>query len=454
MNWIIEPERQIPVAADVDVLVCGGGFAGVAAAVCAARNGAGVLLVERYGFLGGLVTGGLVITTPPLDNGINREIARRLQEQQVYKPLRNPGAEMIALKMRAIDPEVVKFELAQMLQEQNVHLLLHTLIVGSVVEQNVLQGYRHREQGGPASHSREDGGGCHGRCRCRRLRGRAVSRGEEAHHDDVQHGRAWTWRRCSPRSGNWSNLKKVVTQAVDRGELSFQVGHHPGVGHPGRPRRMPDPSRRDQRLVGKPPWDGRPGPEAAHRSGADHPGPRDATRRRFLRKQVSGFEGPGSSAPPPCSACAPPGRSWAASPPTCTRPEHDVPGHGGEAVRRGRHPAPLRKSLLPQGVDNLLVAGRCISADEEAMGQLRLIPVCSATGQAAGTAAALAVREGLAPGKLDVSQLQKVLTARGWTWACNVRGVSWSVLWKCDTPDTSCSRKQSNRGGCHHGSGL
>jgi hypothetical protein len=70
-------------------------------------------------------------------------------------------------------------------------------------------------------------------------------------------------------------------------------------------------------------------------------------------------------------------------------------------------------SLLPQGVDNLLVAGRCISADEEAMGQLRLIPVCSATGQAAGTAAALAVREGLAPGKLDVSQLQKVLTAQG-----------------------------------------
>jgi hypothetical protein len=66
-------------------------------------------------------------------------------------------------------------------------------------------------------------------------------------------------------------------------------------------------------------------------------------------------------------------------------------------------------SLLPKGVENLLVAGRCISAEEEAMGQLRLIPVCSATGQAAGTAAALAVREGVTPGKLDVSGLQKVL---------------------------------------------
>jgi hypothetical protein len=64
-------------------------------------------------------------------------------------------------------------------------------------------------------------------------------------------------------------------------------------------------------------------------------------------------------------------------------------------------------------VDSLLVAGRCISADEEAMGQLRLIPVCSATGEAAGTAAALAVREGVTPGKLDIAHLQKVLTGQG-----------------------------------------
>lgn len=70
-------------------------------------------------------------------------------------------------------------------------------------------------------------------------------------------------------------------------------------------------------------------------------------------------------------------------------------------------------SLLPQGVDNLLVAGRCISADEEAMGELRLIPVCSATGQAAGTAAALAMRAGVAPGKLDIPHLQRALTDQG-----------------------------------------
>ena len=71
MDYITEPERRTPVIANVELLVCGGGFTGVAAAICAARNGAKVLLLERYGFLGGLATGALVITTPPLDNGIN-----------------------------------------------------------------------------------------------------------------------------------------------------------------------------------------------------------------------------------------------------------------------------------------------------------------------------------------------------------------------------------------------
>src|SRR5215204_1919962 len=57
----VEPSREIPVYAETDVLVIGGGPAGCAAAVAAARVGADVLLVERYGHLGGLSTGGLVI---------------------------------------------------------------------------------------------------------------------------------------------------------------------------------------------------------------------------------------------------------------------------------------------------------------------------------------------------------------------------------------------------------
>jgi len=70
-------------------------------------------------------------------------------------------------------------------------------------------------------------------------------------------------------------------------------------------------------------------------------------------------------------------------------------------------------SLLPQKVENLLVAGRCISAHEDAMAKLRLLPVCSATGQAAGTATALAIKHGVTPRRLDVSLLQETLISQG-----------------------------------------
>jgi hypothetical protein len=69
--------------------------------------------------------------------------------------------------------------------------------------------------------------------------------------------------------------------------------------------------------------------------------------------------------------------------------------------------------LLPQGVENLIVAGRCISAEENAMGHLRLIPACLATGQAAGIAAAMALKRGVTPRMLDLSLLQMTLIEQG-----------------------------------------
>ena len=74
------------------------------------------------------------------------------------------------------------------------------------------------------------------------------------------------------------------------------------------------------------------------------------------------------------------------------------------------------RSLLPRGIDNLLVAGRCISAADEIMGRLRLLPVCScATGEAAGVAAALALRQDVPPRRLDIGLLQRTLEDQGVT---------------------------------------
>jgi heterodisulfide reductase subunit A-like polyferredoxin len=63
-HFIEEPSRSTPVKAETEVLVIGGGSAGVPAAVAAVRTGADVILVERLGYLGGLATGGLIIVWP------------------------------------------------------------------------------------------------------------------------------------------------------------------------------------------------------------------------------------------------------------------------------------------------------------------------------------------------------------------------------------------------------
>ena len=70
-------------------------------------------------------------------------------------------------------------------------------------------------------------------------------------------------------------------------------------------------------------------------------------------------------------------------------------------------------SLVPEAVDGLLVAGRCMSAQQDAMVQLRLIPVCLATGQAAGTAAAMAAATDVSPRDLDIARLQADLIGQG-----------------------------------------
>jgi hypothetical protein len=89
---------------------------------------------------------------------------------------------------------------------------------------------------------------------------------------------------------------------------------------------------------------------------------------------------------------------------------------GGQQWIEAKNPigfdVPL-ESLIPQKVNNLLVSGRCISVDRNALGSIRGEPVCMATGEAAGTAAALCVREGTQPTSLDIELLQQTLLGQG-----------------------------------------
>ena len=74
LKTITESERKIPVIDEKDVIVVGGGPAGVVAALTTSRQGASTLLVERYGHLGGMATGGLVILLGPFNDGKKQAI--------------------------------------------------------------------------------------------------------------------------------------------------------------------------------------------------------------------------------------------------------------------------------------------------------------------------------------------------------------------------------------------
>ncbi|HTU01260.1 MAG TPA: FAD-dependent oxidoreductase, partial [Candidatus Sulfotelmatobacter sp.] len=399
MTWVLEPERKTPVVSEVDVLVCGGGFAGVAAAVCAARTGASALLVERYGYLGGLVTGGLVVTTPPLDNGINREIAQRLRDRRSYAPLPKPGAEMIGLNMHATDAEEIKAELVEMLREQRVPLLLHTLIVGTLMERQAVAGILVENKAGRQAIRAKivvDATGDADVAAYAKAPVRLVKKPITLMFNMA----GVNVDRVLARVGNWSNLRTIVTEAVQRGELAFELGTTMEWGTPGvHAECLLHPGELNV-------WSG-------NLRGLDPLDPQQLTQAElvtrdhvmrlvaFLRKHIPGFE-----------------ESWIelTAPMLGVRATRQIVGSISptmQEVRNTRFVDTVAKpyaedairlpfgSLLPVGVENLLVAGRCISADEEAMGQLRLIPVCSATGQAAGAAAALAARAGVTPSKLD-----------------------------------------------------
>jgi len=106
MRTVHEPDQQTPVVAETDVLVVGGGPAGQSAAVAAARAGAEVTLVERYGYLGGLASGGMVLVLD--DMCTDDEVSVGGQALEIIDRMRQIGACVAPPKEDCFrnDPEV------------------------------------------------------------------------------------------------------------------------------------------------------------------------------------------------------------------------------------------------------------------------------------------------------------------------------------------------------------
>ena len=165
-DYVTLAEANIPIVARPDVLVVGGGSAGLSAAVAAARNGAEVMLLERFSYIGGLATGGMIILLLTLDDGAGKqaigglcqEIVDRMERRNaVYYPPKDhwndpdpklvehysqwgltwgsPAPEGHRVRYSvAFEPHEFIFAADQMLKEAGVRVLYQTWACEPIVE--------------------------------------------------------------------------------------------------------------------------------------------------------------------------------------------------------------------------------------------------------------------------------------------------------------------------------
>lgn len=138
MQYITESEKKLSIVGNYDVVVLGGGPAGVSAAVSAAKAGARTAIVERYGYLGGQATGGLVILIVGLTDGKERiikgfceETINRLEE---LGATRNIGNHVL------FDPESMKYIFDCFVEDNNIAPYYHSFFSGIIQEESKITG--------------------------------------------------------------------------------------------------------------------------------------------------------------------------------------------------------------------------------------------------------------------------------------------------------------------------
>ena len=395
-NTLEEPARQVPVVEDTDVLVAGGGPAGIAAALAAAREGARTVLIERYGYLGGMITGARVVWMnaggdgfAPKVRGIFLEIRRRLEEYDAVAPLQCGDYR--------VDAEVFKWRVAEMLLEAGVNIRLHTLACLPVLQEGAVAGaFIESKSGRQAVRAQvtvdataDADLAYRAGCECE----------DEMHDvtlglriDGIDRERVEAFRAESPDEyegivaeaaslnggavlGRDRYLKGVdVTDAMalTHAEIQLRRGYFatlallreklPGYENARiaetRPQigvRMSRRVRGEYRLVDDDLQSSRHFSDGIARLGAYLVGYQDNYTIKGL--------------------------------------DYDVP----------------YRCLVPEKTDGLLVAGRSVSCDFQTGNSLRLIAPCLATGQAAGIAAAIAVQDGCLPRHVSIEKLKGAL---------------------------------------------
>jgi len=443
------PAREVPVIADKDVLVVGGGPAGIMAAIAAARNGANTMLVEKAGYLGGNLTIHLPLLTFHDANG--DKVIRGLAEEFVER-LRQRGAASedidcpLTMSFTLIDIEAAKTLAWEMLHEAGVEVLLHTFFTDVVREDDRIQVALLSSKSGLQAARARVYIDCSGDGDVAARAGVPFHIGRDEDHrtqpgtlvfrmgnvDTERLRRALIeqpdrYRADEVPSSYYENhdryivvgLREIVAQGkrergyefpVERLCLCTMLGD--GEVHINMARTWADWTNVEELTRAE--WDTRqhvgalidwlgdyvPGFEDARLMDViPHVGLRESRRIEGMYTLTEDDVMERFRFEDAVMACGYP---------------IDMHSPGGDTddswfeFPQGYYQIPYR-CLVPKAVDNLLVAGRCISVTHEALAAVRVMIPCMAMGQAAGTAAAMAIHGDASPRELDVGVLQDKL---------------------------------------------
>ena len=443
------PPRQALLAGHTDVLVVGGGPAGLGAAIAAADAGVDVVLAERYGFLGGNATAALVMplmsfhtqlptrekkgaaTLLPTDHGPGEPVVAGVLRRLLERLVRAGGAIPPSLATGYVvpfDPEWFKLIALELLDEAGVQLLFHAFASGvlpgnegvvfetksgplairaRVIVDCTGDGDVAVQAGAPCAIGREDG-----LVQPMTLMFR-VTEFQRAIFEAYVRENPKEWRGVH---GLWALVRRATQEGnleLPREDMLFFATPHE--------REVSVNSTRVTRVCGTDVWD---------LSYAEWCSRRQMRQiAAFLRRYVPGFEE---------SYVVQSGVQIGVRETRRVIGEYqltvdDVLGARkfDDAIARGAYPVdihnpkgtgtvlkrlppgeaydiPLR-CLLPRNTERLLVAGRCISGTHEAHSSYRVMPIVMATGQAAGVCAAIAAKAGKTPRQVSVGEVQREL---------------------------------------------
>jgi hypothetical protein len=447
---VTEPAKNLPVRLDVDVLVVGGGPSGLIAAQAAAEDGLNVTLIDSRSFVGGNMTIGLPILGflgqkgNQIIKGIPQKFIDRLKAVDASSEHRPCPLHM---SLTLVEPEAVKNVGLEMLIEAGVHVLLYTFCVGVIKEENHLKGVIIESKSGrevilaktiidctgdadvafkagvPCEQGNDVGGAqpptlmfCMGGVDTEKLR-MSIAEEPRTYLTDF-----------IPNEYFGQNNQFIVVGLRSVMEKARAAGYHL-------------PVERTILITGL--REGEVWVNMSRINGVDGTNPESLTHgeiegrkqveeiQRYLIEYVPGFEKAVFTKMAPFLGIRETRRIVGKYILTaedilgCHRFEDSVavasypldihhPEGGGCTLTwcGDSYDIPYR-TLIPEKVENLIVAGRCISTTHEAMSAIRVMAPCMAMGEAAGRAAKLAIRKNILPSQLNVKELQAELLDKG-----------------------------------------